>query len=284
MPQYKANLHSHSTLSDGRLTPEELAGAYRKKGYSVLAITDHEATYDHSDLSTPDFLLLTGYEAYIRPSKTCAYDFYAPEIHLNLFAKDPHNTTFICYDPYYCKYMPHEIAETRRNAGPTGTRQYSVEYINQFIRIAKENGYIVSYNHPCWSMEAESDILSYEGIFSLEVYNTGATMDNGIESNMSLFDKLNRKGKTIYCHGADDNHNKHPFDDVLNDSFKAWTMIIADKLTYESVIEALETGKFYASTGPTIHKITIKNRRIDVKCSPARRILFHISPKKAFSI
>ena len=40
-PQYKANLHSHSTLSDGCLTPEEMAAAYREQGYSILAITDH---------------------------------------------------------------------------------------------------------------------------------------------------------------------------------------------------------------------------------------------------
>ena len=59
--QYRANLHSHSTLSDGRLTPEQLVEAYREAGYSILAITDHEAPYDHTALSTPDLLLLTGY-------------------------------------------------------------------------------------------------------------------------------------------------------------------------------------------------------------------------------
>ena len=54
LPQFKANLHSHSNLSDGRLTPESMAEAYQARGYSVLAITDHEAPYDHSRLSTPD--------------------------------------------------------------------------------------------------------------------------------------------------------------------------------------------------------------------------------------
>ena len=32
---YKANLHAHSTLSDGRLTPEELKAAYKAHGYSA---------------------------------------------------------------------------------------------------------------------------------------------------------------------------------------------------------------------------------------------------------
>ena len=73
-PQYKANLHSHSNLSDGRLTPEELIRAYREAGYSILAITDHEASYDHTAASGPDFLMVTGYEAYIRPSPDCRLD------------------------------------------------------------------------------------------------------------------------------------------------------------------------------------------------------------------
>ena len=30
--QFKANLHCHSTISDGRLTPEELKAAYKNAG------------------------------------------------------------------------------------------------------------------------------------------------------------------------------------------------------------------------------------------------------------
>ncbi|NIR03497.1 MAG: phosphotransferase, partial [Gemmatimonadales bacterium] len=38
---YRANLHAHTTLSDGDLSPEEAAEFYRRAGYQVLAITDH---------------------------------------------------------------------------------------------------------------------------------------------------------------------------------------------------------------------------------------------------
>ena len=41
-PQFKANLHSHSTLSDGKLSPAELKKIYKEHGYSVLAVTDHD--------------------------------------------------------------------------------------------------------------------------------------------------------------------------------------------------------------------------------------------------
>ena len=38
---YKANLHCHSTVSDGHLSPLELKNLYKSMGYSIIAYTDH---------------------------------------------------------------------------------------------------------------------------------------------------------------------------------------------------------------------------------------------------
>lgn len=38
---YKGNLHTHTTASDGRYTPEETMNLYRRLGYDFLALTDH---------------------------------------------------------------------------------------------------------------------------------------------------------------------------------------------------------------------------------------------------
>lgn len=282
--QYRANLHSHSNLSDGNLTPEELVKAYREAGYSILAITDHEAPYDHTDLSTDDFLMLTGYEAYIRPSHTCEFNLYKPEIHLNLLAKDPHNTAIVGYDANFCKYMPLEVAEQRRHLGELGPRRYYREYIQEFIDTANQGGYLVAYNHPCWSMESEEAVLSYEGCYSLEIFNTGSQLISGYECNMALYDKFLRRGKFLYVHGADDNHNKKPFGDLLCDSFGAWTQVLAKDLTYASVIEALEKGNFYASTGPTIENLTFDGNHVTLDCTPAQRIIVHGTPKLAWNV
>lgn len=89
--QYRANLHCHSIYSDGTMSPEELKDAYKQNGYSILAITDHEHPKNHTALSEPDFLMLTGYEAHIRQKPN--FDPSAQEIHINLFAKDPENVT-----------------------------------------------------------------------------------------------------------------------------------------------------------------------------------------------
>lgn len=284
MRQQKANLHSHSCLSDGALTPGQLIGAYREHGYSVLAVTDHEAPYDHTAASTEDFLLLTGYEAYIRTNRECVLDPFAPEVHLNLFAEDPHNTTLINYDPNYCKYLPPEEAARRKKAGETGPREYSRGYIQRFIDTARENGYLVAYNHPCWSMEAQEDILAYDGCFSLEVFNTGSAVMNGYEHNMALYDMMLRRGRKIFCHGADDNHNKKPFGHFLCDSFGAWTMLLTQELTYPAVIDALRQGRFYASTGPRIDVLVFEGSRVHMEFSDAVRVIMHMSPKRAVNV
>jgi hypothetical protein len=38
---FKANFHTHTTQSDGKLSPEEVITAYHDAGYQILALTDH---------------------------------------------------------------------------------------------------------------------------------------------------------------------------------------------------------------------------------------------------
>ena len=63
---YKANLHSHSTLSDGRLCPEELKVTYKMMGYSVFAYTEHTRYHDLRRLDDAEFITLPSYEADLR--------------------------------------------------------------------------------------------------------------------------------------------------------------------------------------------------------------------------
>ncbi len=52
----KGDLHSHTTLSDGRNTLEEMAAAARERGYAYLAITDHSASHGFGDHVTAERL------------------------------------------------------------------------------------------------------------------------------------------------------------------------------------------------------------------------------------
>lgn len=52
----KGDLHSHTTLSDGKNTLAEMAAAARKRGYSYFANTDHSASHGFGDHVTDKML------------------------------------------------------------------------------------------------------------------------------------------------------------------------------------------------------------------------------------
>lgn len=275
--QYKANLHCHSTCSDGKLTPEELKALYKENGYDILAITDHCSPKNHSAMNDEDFLFLTGYEAYIRPDPNARYNIFQSEIHMNLFAREPDNETLICYNPHYTKYVPKEKQDSLCRAGSEEPRAYTVEYINSFIKTAVENGYLVAYNHPVWSMESEDRILAYENLFSLEMYNTSSFVLNNLESGELIYDKMLRNGMRLGCHAGDDNHNGY------DDSCGWYTMFLSDALDYPSIIRAMDEKNFYASNGPRIYEISVLDgddgKTVHVECSPATKAFLHFGSK-----
>lgn len=278
--QFKANLHCHSTHSDGKLTPQELKDAYKAHGYSVLCITDHEATNDFTHMTEPDFLMLTGYEAYIRPAYQ--FDPFCGEVHLNLFARDPHNTGIVYFHPTVSRYLSEEQKSAVVKIGPLVEREYTTEFVNSFIRCAKENGYIVAYNHPVWSQETQERIASYEGFFSMEICNwSSMNACARQEYNLDLYHKLLRSGKRIFAHSTDDNHNKYPFDHQSNDSFGGFAMILADKLEYGEIFSAMEAGEMYSSMGPVFHWISLEGNQVQVSCSDVVEIALHCGSKTA---
>ena len=69
---YKAALHTHTSSSDGAWLPEVAADLYRKRGYDVLALTDHERSNDIRGLSGPGFLVINGIELHpLYPGHKC---------------------------------------------------------------------------------------------------------------------------------------------------------------------------------------------------------------------
>lgn len=277
--QYKANLHCHSTYSDGKKTPEELKEMYQRNGYSILAITDHETPKSHNELTDSEFIMLTGYECYIRPTEEGTYNIFISELHLNLFARDPKNETMICYNRPYLKYMDDDAKNVLVKAGSERPREYTTEYINEYIQTARENGYLVAYNHPYWSMEDENQILSYKGYFSLELCNYDSYLMNHLEYNAPLYDKMLTNGMHVFCHSGDDNHNIYPEDDPKCDSYGAFTMIMPEEFTYNGIIDAMEKGEMYSSMGPIFKEISIEGDKLHVECSEVVQISVYFGSK-----
>ena len=269
--QYKANLHCHTVLSDGNWTPERVKEEYKKRGYSVVAITDHERLVAHNDLTDHEILFLTAYEAYIR---NFPFDGVTDgQSHINLYSKTPENK-MLYFTPNHTKYIPKEEWAGVEYHYLVEEREFSVPFLRKMIADAQKHGFLVCHNHPTWSFEDESYADAYEDCFAMEIYNHSAYTVGHDEHNGHFYEYQLRRGRKMAVIAADDNHNARGVDDPRCDSFGGVTYILADGLDYASVIDALERKDFYASCGPRIFSLTSENGALTVKTSPARRICF----------
>lgn len=266
---YKANLHCHSILSDGKWSVEEIKEAYTAKGYSIIAFTDHDVFLPHNDLSDDNFLALNGYEMEVNATleegkspktrKTC---------HMCLIALDKDNTTPVCW--HRSKYLFGNAVNQRENVKndqslPDYEREYSGQGISDMMQKGREGGFFVTYNHPTWSLESYPEYISYNNMNAMEIVN-GACIHMGYNDyNERIYDDMLRSGKRIFCIAADDNHN-------VADRFGGFTMIKADKLEYSTITQALVNGDFYASQGPVINSLWIEDNVLHVECEPAAEI------------
>lgn len=269
---YKANLHCHSVISDGHLTAEELKGLYKSHGYSVLAYTDHEYLVDHSKLSDPDFVAITGYELALMDPDDIP-DPFRSNYHLNMYARDPHNVTQVFFNPKYFELGDKSIIPSLSYVGSSeAIRVRTAEGANEVIRTAVEQGFLVSLNHPQWSRIDVNDYGPMKGLFAMEIYNYGCAVCGYPEYDTAAYDQMLMAGQRIGCLASDDNHNYYSEGHPCFDSCGGFTMLAMPSLSYENVIEALETGNYYASAGPLIEELYYENGNVYVRCSPAKSI------------
>lgn len=280
----KANLHCHTTHSDGHFTPEQIKKVYKKHGYKIVAYTDHELIHDVSYLTDDDFVAITSTEYSINNKLTPANSTYRSEkdtevgwrdyetIHLCLFAKDPHNTFHIAtseenYDDFLKeRYAPNEIKFDGK------TRKFTKESIQETIDLANKAGFLVQFNHPNWSLNTRDSYINLKGLWGFEIFNYLTELETGSEYCINLYDDLIRNGSKVFCTMGDDNHNFNG----LEGSFGGFNYIGVDSLTYENVLNAMEKGDIYCSTGPRIKSLYIDtdDGKIYVETTKAQTIIF----------
>lgn len=282
---YKANLHCHTTLSDGRKTPEEIKELYLAHGYSVVAFTDHDILIAHSELSDERFLPLNGFEAEVNEPKDCGRQ-VRKTCHLCFVALDPDNLTMPFYhrEKYLFGNAPNYRDQLKFDESkPDFVRSYTPECINEMIALGRENGFFVTYNHPTWSLENYRDYTAYRGLNAMEICNYSSLASGCPEFNERVYDDMLRAGGPLLCVAADDNHNAHPQTSGRWDSFGGFVMIKAEELSYKAITRALSDGSFYASTGPQIHDLWIEDGRLHLTCSGAQKLAL-TTGKRRFAV
>lgn len=283
---YKANMHCHTNISDGCLTPEEVKAEYVARGYSIVAYTDHNTLVSHNDLSDESFLALNGFEVDILDELRGRPINHVKTCHICLVALSPDNLTQVCF--HRKKYIdaPREIFSTIKydEDKPDFERVYTPECISEIMKTGRDNGFFVTYNHPMWSLEDYRDYSKYFGMHAMEICNYGSYVTGMYEYNPHVYDELLREGRRIYCVAGDDNHNPLPTNNPKTDSFGAFTMIKAEKLDYESVAKALLEGNFYASQGPKITALWVEDGEVHIECEDAAYINFNTNGRRRYSV
>lgn len=273
---YRANLHCHSTISDGSKTPEELKRDYKAHGYSILSITDHDIFITHNDMTDDDFLMLNGYELSIDSDdyRVC---------HLCFVALEPDNDIQVCY--HRSKYAGGKDNKYRKmvkfdESKPDYIREYTPECINEIIKTGVDNGFFVTYNHPVWSLESYPEYMSFEGMNAMEIMNYASVVAGWDDDNGHCYEDMLRGGKRLFCLGTDDNHNRVPDDHPKCGSYGGYIMVASKSLDYKSVTEALKNGDFYAGygdykrMGPEILSLEYEDGTVRIKTSGARLISY----------
>ena len=168
---YKGNTHTHTTVSDGQLTPEQATALYRSRGYDFLALTDHGRV--SQTVEGEDFLLLSGVEI----DCVCRSQAY----HLVGIGMDR---------------QPNYVYEPSRHP-------------QDLIDILREAGAFVILAHPAWSLLRVDVVECLSGIGAAEVFNSvSRTPWNGDRGDSSGFlDVLaSSSGVLLPFIAADDAH------------------------------------------------------------------------------
>lgn len=146
----------------------------------------------------------------------------------------------------------------------------SIEEAAKFI---VEAGGVAFLAHPYWSMLEASAYLDAPSLTGIELMNGGSELTNGDGCSSEFWDTvLRHTGGRCLGIASDDCHSPG------QDSNQAWTMVKAEETSRDAVLEALRTGAFYGSSGPTLERVTVGAVGVEVQCSAARSVTLRSGP------
>lgn len=238
---YRGNLHAHSNVSDGALSPDELIDTYRKNGYDFIAVTDHFRERFGFPITDTRKYRCDGFTTIL------GAELHAPALENQ---EDWH---------ILAVGLPLDFAP----AGPD-------EDAPSLAARAHAAGAHISLAHPHWYSMTVADAQSIPVAHSVEIHNQTCAMANDRGNGWYLADLLLAGGRRITAIGTDDAHAR----DERPDLFGAWVMVRAEALDPDSLLDAIKAGHFYTSQGPMLHDIAVSPdcSEVTIQCSPVNSI------------
>ena len=247
---YKGNLHTHTVNSDGDSTPDDVVRWYRERDYQFLVLTDHNYLTSVDGLNAvhgadDKFLVVKGEEVTGRVGDK--------PVHVNGLDVG--------------RFVPL----------PGGA---SVpEMMQRMVDAIRDTGGVPSINHPNFGWAISPDELGQVQRTKLfEVFNGHPTVNNqgggGVPGLEETWDRILSSGKMLYGIAVDDAHYfKRPEDPAAPRPGKGWVYVRSSRLEPRALLEALERGDFYSSTGVQMSSVeaSASSLTLAVKAEPASK-------------
>ncbi len=293
---WKGNLHTHSLWSDGDDYPEMIMEWYKGHGYDFIALSDHNILARGEKWIAVE-QSRGGKEAYQRYLDGFGNDWVEQEerndtlfVRLKTLAEyrslfeEPGEFLIIRSEEITDHYQQKPVHLNATNLehlippqGGNSVREVLQNNIDAVLKQREATGrpMIPHVNHPNfgWALTA-ADLAALEGEKFFEVYNGHPSVRNegdadhpgtGRMWDLILTSRLLRGSGVMYGVAVDDAHNYHQYDSDHSNPGRGWIMVQSGQLTPAHLIESMEAGEFYASTGVELQNITVDDTEYQVR-------------------
>lgn len=296
---YKGNLHTHSFWSDGDEFPETILDWYRTNNYQFIALSDHNTiSMEEKWIQVrEDSIYQNSFKNYLATYGEDWVDYKSDsgKVHVKLKTYTEYRDLFEkpeeflvihseeITDRYGDKHVHMNATNIQEKIDPQGGNSISEVMQNNLDAVLdqrKKTGVPIMphINHPnfYYSISLEN-MISLNGERFFEVYNGHPTVHNmGDSTHISteeMWDQINisyiaARKPIMYGLATDDSHNYHKMGRKWSNSGRGWVMVQSDTLSAPALIEAMERGDFYSSTGVTLKSLGYKNKILAVEVEP----------------
>jgi len=243
---YKGNTHTHTLNSDGDSTPDDVVRWYREHGYQFLVLTDHNFLTSVDSLNAlhgadERFLVVKGEEVTSSVGEMA--------LHVNGL-------------------------DVSRKVDPASGASVGEILQRNVDAIRAANG-VPHINHPNfrWSITVD-ELRQVRNNRLFEVFNGHPTVNNlgggGVPGVEEAWDAILSSGVLLYGVAVDDAHTfKQPGNPNVAGPGRGWVVVRAARLEARALVDALERGDFYASTGVELDDLQVSTQRVQVTVKPA---------------
>ncbi len=242
---YKGNIHTHTLNSDGDSYPQDVARWYRDHDYQFLFLTDHNYL---TDASTANGLFAVNEKFLVMEGEEITDTFAGRPVHVN------------------------GLDVFRRMDPPHGTSVANM--LQRSVDTVRKAGGVPLVNHLNFQWAITPDDLSeLERVSLFEVFNGHHQANNrgggGVPGTEEVWDRMLSLGKVLYGVADDDAHVfKQPGNPDVAGPGRGWIYVRADRLAPKAIMDALERGDFYASTGVELEDYQVTADAITIAIKP----------------